>query len=78
MRQLIIKIPKGHKEEVNKIVKKYEGKNTFNLSSEEGDVFYIYLPNQKVNDFLKEIDEFEKPEITLIPRGVISLYPLKI
>ncbi len=75
MRQLIIKIPEGHKEEVHKLVKKYEGKNTINLSSEEGDVFYIYLPNQRVNNFLKEIDEFEKPEISLIPRGVISLYP---
>lgn len=75
MRQLIIKIPEGHKDKVHDLVEKYKGKNTINLSGEEGDVFYIYLPNEKVNDFLKEIDEFEKPEITLIPRGVISLYP---
>ncbi len=75
MRQLIIKIPEGHKEKVHELVKKYEGKNTINLQGEEGDVFYIYLPNKKVNNFLKEIDEFEKPEITLIPRGVIVLYP---
>lgn len=75
MRQLIIKIPEGHKEKVHDLVKKYEGKNTINLSSEEGDVFYIYLPNKRVNDFLKKIDEFETPEITLIPRGIIALYP---
>ncbi len=75
MRQLIIKIPEGHKDKVNQLVEKYEGKNTINVKGDEGDVFYIYLPNQKVNNFLKEIDEFEKPEITLIPRGVIALYP---
>lgn len=75
MRQLIIKIPKGHKEKIHDLVKKYEGKNTINMPSEEGEVFYIYLPNKRVNDFLKKIDEFEEPEITLIPRGVISLYP---
>lgn len=75
MRQLIIKIPEGHKDRIYELVKKYEGKNTIKLKGEEGDVFYIYLPNQKVNNFLKEIDEFEKPEITLIPRGVIVLYP---
>lgn len=75
MRQLIIKIPEGHKDKVQKLVNKYEGKNTISLRGEEGDVFYIYLPNKRVNDFLKEIDEFETPEITLIPRGVIVLYP---
>jgi uncharacterized hydrophobic protein (TIGR00271 family) len=75
MRQLIIKIPEGNEDKVHALVKKYEGKNTIYLKGEEGNVFYIYLPNKKVNDFLKEIDEFEKPEITLIPRGVIVLYP---
>ena len=77
MRQLIIKIPSGHKEKVENLVKEFEGKNTINIeeSSEGHDVFFIYLPNKKVNNFLKRIDEFEKPEITLIPRGVISLYP---
>ncbi len=75
MRQLIIKIPEGHKDKVHELVKKHDGKNTIHLSGEEGDVFYIYLPNIKVNNFLKEIDKFEKPEITLIPRGVIVLYP---
>lgn len=77
MRQLILKIPKGHKDKVHELVKEFEGKNTINLSESdnEHDVFFVYLPNKKVNNFLKKIDEFEKPEITLIPRGVISLYP---
>ncbi|MDT0685367.1 DUF389 domain-containing protein [Autumnicola psychrophila] len=75
MRQLTIKIPKGNKEKVLDAIKKFKGKNTIDISSESEDVFMVYLPNQEVNNFLKEIDEFEGPEITLIPRGVITLYP---
>ncbi|MFD2517565.1 DUF389 domain-containing protein [Salinimicrobium flavum] len=75
MRQLILKIPKGNKEEVLKTVEKFNGKNTIFLPNKEHDVFFVYLPNQKVNDFLKQIDEFGEPEVNLIPRGVISMYP---
>lgn len=75
MRQLILKIPKGHKDEVLKTVEEFKGKNTIFLPNQEQDIFFVYLPNQKVNDFLKKIDQYEKPEVNLIPRGVISLYP---
>ncbi len=75
MRQLIIKIPKGHKDEVLKSIEEFEGKNTIFLPQEEQDVFVIFLPNRTVNNFLKRIDEYEEPEISLIPRGVITLYP---
>lgn len=75
MRQLILKIPKGNKKEVLKAVEEFKGKNTIFLPNEEHDVFFVYLPNKKVNDFLKRIDEFEEPEVNLIPRGVISMYP---
>ncbi|MDT0642034.1 DUF389 domain-containing protein [Zunongwangia sp. F363] len=75
MRQLTIKVPKGHKDQILDAVSEFEGKNTIDLSSEKEDVFLIYLPNNKVNDFLKKLDDFEEPEISLIPRGVITLYP---
>lgn len=75
MRQLILKIPKGNKEEVLNTVKEFNGKNTIFLPNEEHDIFFVYLPNKKVNDFLKKIDEVEEPEVNLIPRGVISMYP---
>jgi uncharacterized membrane protein len=75
MRQLIIKIPKGHKDKVLDAVSEFEGKNTIDLSSEKEDVFLVFLSNNKVNDFLKKLDAFEQPEISLIPRGVITLYP---
>lgn len=75
MRQLILKIPKGNKEQVLDIVEEFQGKNSIFLPNEEYDVFILFLPNIKVNDFLKRIDQFEKPEISLNPRGVITLYP---
>lgn len=75
MRQLTLKIPKGHKEEVFKTIEEFNGKNTIFLPSEENDVYITFLPNQKINNFLKALDDFEKLEISLIPRGVITLYP---
>lgn len=75
MRQLTLKIPKGHKDQVHKTIERFDGKNTIYLPSEENDVFIAFLPNEKVNNFLKTLDDFQEPEINLIPRGVISLYP---
>ncbi len=75
MRQLTLKIPKGHKKEVFDTIEEFNGKNTIFLPSEENDVFITFLPNEKVNNFLKRLDDYEKPEINLIPRGVITLYP---
>lgn len=75
MRQLIIKVPKGNKEEILGLVTDFNGKNTICLSEEQHDVFVLFLPNQKVNNFLKHLDKYEQPEISLIPRGVITLYP---
>lgn len=75
MRQLILKLPKGNKEKIQQVVEEFDGRNTITLPNEEHDVFFVYLPNEKVNNFLKKIDEIEEPEINLIPRGVIALYP---
>lgn len=75
MRQLTLKIPKGHKEEVLQTIENFGGKNTIFLPNDKHDVFFIFLPNEKVNNFLKNIEEIESPEIILIPRGVIALYP---
>ena len=75
MRQLILKLPKGNKEQVLNAVNKFNGKNTIFLPTEGHDVYYVYLPNESVNEFLKRIDEVEEPEVNFNPRGVISLYP---
>lgn len=75
MRQLTLKIPTGNKEEIINVVEEFNGKNTITLPGEKEDVFIIFLPNENVNDFLKRIDEISKHEVSLIPRGVITLYP---
>ncbi|SFG00751.1 DUF389 domain-containing protein [Salegentibacter agarivorans] len=75
MRQVIIKIPKGNQDKIFQAIEKFEGKNTFHFSSDKKEVYFTYLPNEKVNNFLKEIDELEELEIVLIPRGVVTLYP---
>ena len=75
MRQLILKLSKGNKEQVLGAVKEFNGKNTIFLPTDGHDVFYVYLPNESVNDFLKKIDEYDNFEVNFNPRGVISLYP---
>lgn len=75
MRQLILKVPNGNKEKVLNAVEEYEGKNTITLPGESHDVFFIYLPNATVNNFLRTINDIKEREINLIPRGVINLYP---
>ncbi len=75
MRQLILKVPPGNKEKILNTVKAYDGKNTITVPNKEHDVFIIFLPNRTVDNFLRDVNDIEKKEISLIPRGVITLYP---
>ena len=75
MRQLIIKIPKKNRDAVSNTIEDYKGKNTFHFTSDKKEVFFTHLPNNKVNNFLESIDKFGEPEIAIIPRGIITLYP---
>lgn len=75
MRQLILKVPQGHKEKVLKAVDENGGRNTISMPNEENDVFILFLPNSKIDSFLRNIGEIKEREISLIPRGVITLYP---
>lgn len=75
MRQVIIKVSPEKRDKIFEIIDKFEGKNTIDLPSGKGYTYFTYLPNEKVNNFLKQIDQLEDPEIILIPRGVLALYP---
>lgn len=75
MRQLILKVPQGHKKKVLKAVDENGGRNTISMPNEENDVFIIFLPNSKIDPFLRNIGDIKEREISLIPRGVITLYP---
>lgn len=75
MRQLILKVPQGNKEKVNKALEEQDARNTIVLPIDKHDVFITFLPNNKLDFFLKDIGEIKEREINLIPRGVINLYP---
>lgn len=75
MRQLILKVPQGHKDRIHQAITEQEGRNTIFFEHQEHDVFIIFLPNNKVDDFLSSLDDIEEREVNLIPRGIINLYP---
>lgn len=75
MRQLILKVPEGNKETIYKAVEENGGKNTISIPIEDHDVFILYLPNNKVNNFLRSIGNLDKREVNLLPQGIIALSP---
>lgn len=75
MRQLILKVPEGSKERIDKAIEEQGGKNTIYIPNEQHDVFIIFLPNETINNFLESIGDIDEREVNLIPRGVINLYP---
>ena len=60
MRQLILKVPQGYKEGVNKAIEEHQGKNTIQLDNQEHDVFIIFLPNNKTDNFLDQHEHVGK------------------
>ena len=79
MRLIEVQIDKGKGEEVLKIAQKLEGKNMAlsagsNLD-EELDIVTVSLSNSRVEDFISEITKLDNAKITLIPQGIMALYP---
>ncbi len=75
MRQLILKVPQGNKEKILNAIEENNGKNTITVPEEHSDVFIIFLPNNRIDKFLESIGSVKEREISIIPRGVITLYP---
>ena len=55
MRQLILQVAKGNEEAITQTAEKYKGKNTIFLPGAEKDVFFLFLPNNTINSFLKDV-----------------------
>lgn len=75
MRQLILKVPQGHKDRIDRAIQEQKGKNTLYFDHREYDVFIIFLPNNKIDNFLSSLADIDQREVNLIPRGIINLYP---
>jgi uncharacterized hydrophobic protein (TIGR00341 family) len=75
MRQLLIKVQADKASAVQSIAKEHQAKNVVAIPAEDGRTYIIHLSNNKLDSFIKKLDEAAKPEITFIPYGVITLYP---
>lgn len=53
----------------------HDGKNLIVQPAEDGEVVVVHLSNERVSEFIASLSDYEEAEITLIPRGVITLYP---
>lgn len=79
MRPLIIQVPKGDGQKILEKAKQLKGKNISLLSASDGekemDILFATFSNGKVEGFISEANEIEEVHITLIPQGVMALYP---
>ncbi|SDK63041.1 uncharacterized hydrophobic domain-containing protein [Catalinimonas alkaloidigena] len=75
MRALTIKVPKGKGHEVKQIAAQHHGKNLTLQPTEAGEQVTVHLNNEAVSRFIEAISHLESAEITLVPRGVITMYP---
>ena len=75
MRQIIVKVSKGNGKEVKEKAQAHNGKNISVQEMESGDLATVYLNNNEVSKFIKSLDNLEEAEISLAPRGFITMYP---
>lgn len=75
MRKLTIKVKEGEGEEIRQIAEEHKGKNLQVQPQHNGELVTVYLNNEQVSNFIASISSYEEAEITLVPRGVITLYP---
>lgn len=79
MRPLIVQVSRGKGKKILDKAKKLEGKNLSLLQGSDGekdvDIVYATFSNRKVEEFISEINKFEDVQITLIPQGVMAMYP---
>ncbi|WP_347158118.1 DUF389 domain-containing protein [Pontibacter chitinilyticus] len=75
MRQLIIKVSKGKGKDVLEQAQEHHGKNLSLQEADTGDLVIVYLNNNEVSKFIDSITHLDAVEISLVPRGVITMYP---
>ena len=79
MRQLLIQVPRGYGDRVISIAKQWDGANLaqFEAMGSEGliDVAIVHVSNRQVEGLLEDLQALPKLQVTLIPRGVITLQP---
>lgn len=79
MRQLLVQVPHGCGKEVLEIAKKYDGANLaqFEATGSDGaiDWVIVHVSNGKVEGLLADLQSIPQLQVTLVPRGIITLQP---
>lgn len=75
MRQLIVKLEKGHAKHMDNSIHEFKGKNSIHLPEKDYDVYILNLENREVNNFIKSLHDIGAKEISIFPQGIITLYP---
>lgn len=79
MRSLVIQVSRNNGNKILQIAKQQEGKNISLVQGSDGerklDIIYATFSNNKVENFISEINKFDDVQITLNPQGVMAMYP---
>lgn len=79
MRQLIVQVPRGQGKEVLEIAKSLQGVSLAQLeakgSEEPIDLVLIHVSNRQVEELFAKLEDLPDVNITLLPRGVMTLHP---
>jgi uncharacterized hydrophobic protein (TIGR00271 family) len=79
MRQLFVQVPRGCGQQVLDIAQACDGANFSQFEAtgtdEPLDVVIVHVSNGKVEELLEKLQAVPKLQVTLLPRGVITLQP---
>ncbi len=88
MRQLLVNAPRRHGDAVVELAHKYDGKNVVQIDATSGEMadrgrpsemgramVYVHVANGRVEGLLHDLQELPDVKITLVPSGVMALYP---
>jgi uncharacterized hydrophobic protein (TIGR00271 family) len=79
VRQVIVKVPRGHGRQVLEIARAHQGANLacFAADGPESsvDLVLLHVPNQRIDPLIEELEELPDLALTLLPIGIIPLRP---
>lgn len=79
MRQLLIEVPRGEGAAVVEAARRRDATNLAVFQGDNGespvDLLFVHLPNEKIEDLLRDLQSVEGLHVSLIPQGVLALRP---
>lgn len=79
MRQILVQVPQGYGQQVLDVAKDCDGKNLARVEAAgttgSVDLVFVHIPNGRVEDLITRLQEISDVSFTLLPTGVMTLYP---